>query len=439
MRYQPPDAVYERLSHIGVLQAEVEDIYPCSPGQIEFLTQGNKEDQFWQLMAVRELPKDFDFDRWVQLTTRLTQKHQILRALYLYPDKDDPQTAIQVVLKRPALNLNYQSFETDEDKQQILKTEWEERFDPAKPFVRYTLLVNPNDGTRHLVVKLDHASYDGTLLHVFDDQFKALNNDLPIPRHTPFKQFISHIISTPKQPQLDYWIRLLKNKTFTFPSATSNPRISNTETAHISPFAVIDHLAITNGVTAPIVFQTAYSLLLAHLSGTSDVIYDNLVTGRNVTLDTPQLIDGNCANFLPFHSHVASTEPIQGLLKETQATLWAATENGFVSLGEIYNALGQERASAAAKCLFCFQPFEAASGEPDPMHWVVMKLSRNTMVFNYAVQFEVLKAAAKGEYVLRFGYDERALTKEKARRALDWYVRCLGGMVKGTLVGDLGI
>lgn len=439
MQYQPPDAVYERLSHIGVLQAEIEDIYPCSPGQIEFLTQENREDQFWRLMAVRELPQGFDFDRWIQLTTRLTQNNQILRALYLYTDKDDPQTAVQVVLKHPALNLNYQSFETDEEKQQILKTEWEDRFNPAKPFVRYTLLLNPNDGTRHLVVKLDHASYDGTLLHILDDQFKALNNNLPIPRHTPFKQFISHIISTPKQPQLDYWIRLLKNKNFTFPLATTNPKLSNTETAHIGLSAGIDHLASTNGVTAPIIFQTAYSLLLAHLSGTSDVIYDNLITGRNVALDTPQLIDGNCANFLPFHSHVASTKPIQGLLKETQAAFWAATENGLVSLGEIYNALRRERASAAAKCLFCFQPFEAAPVEQDSMRWVVMKLGRNTMVFNYAVRLEVVKAAAKGEYVLRFGYDGRVFTKKMARKALDWYVQCLGGMVKATLVGELGI
>lgn len=439
MQYQPPDAVYERLSQIGVLQAEVEDIYPCSPGQIEFLTQGNKEDQFWQLMAVRELPDDFDFDRWIQLTTRLTQNNQILRALYLYTDGDNPQTAIQVVLKHPALNLDYQSFETEEEKQQILKTEWEDRFDPAKPFVRYTLLVNPKDGTRHLVVKLDHASYDGTLLHIFDDQFKALNKNLPIPRHTPFKHFISHVISMPKQPQLDYWIRLLENKSFSFPSKLINPKLSKTETAQISISVGIDILASSNGVTVPIVFQTAYSLLLAHLNGTRDVIYDNLVTGRNVAIDNPQLIDGNCANFLPFHSHVAGDKSIEGLLKETQAAFWAATENGLVSLGEIYEALGRERSTSAAKCLFCFQPFEAAPAKQDPIRWIVLKMSKNKMHFNYAIQLEVVKAATKGEYILRFGYDERAFTKEDARMALNWYVGCLGGMVKGTLVEELGI
>ncbi|KAJ5550506.1 non-ribosomal peptide synthetase [Penicillium sp. DV-2018c] len=439
VQYEASDAVWERLSQIGVPKDEVEDIYPCSPGQIEFLTQGNKQEQFWQLMAVRELPKDFDFDRWIQLTTKLTQNSQILRALYVYEQEANVQTALQVVVKSPTLNLRYKSFDTEEEKQQILAAEWEELFDRSKPFVRYTCLVNTGDGTKHLVIKLDHASYDGTLLHIFDDQFKALDKDLPIPRHTPFKDFIGHILSTPKQPQLDYWVHLLENKNFDFPSNVVHPKLSKIEVAKVSTSVGIDNLASSNGVTVPIVFQTAFSLLLAHMSGTRDVIYDNLITGRNVPLDNPQLIDGNCANFLPFLGHLAKDQPIESLLRDTQADFWTSTENGLVSLGEIYNALGCDRSTSAAKCLFCFQPFEAAPIKQDPMRWIVMKMSKNTMFFNYAIQLEVVRTATKGEYMIRFGYDGRAFTDEEARVALDWYVGCLGGMATGTLVEELGM
>lgn len=439
IQYKPSDTVWERLSHIGVRKDEVEDVYPCSPGQIEFLTQGNKQEKFWQLMAVRELPKDFDFHRWIHLTTKLTQNNQILRAFYLYTEEGNVQTAIQVVLKTPTLNLRYKSFDKEEEKQQILAAEWEELFDPGKPFVRYTCLVNTADSTKHLVIKLDHASYDGTLLHILDDQFKALDKDLPIPTHTPFKDFISHVISTPKQPQLDYWVNLLENKNFGFPSNVVHPKISKTEVAKVSTSVGIDNLASSNGVTVPIVFQTAFSILLAHISGTHDVIYDNLVTGRNVPLDNPQLIDGNCANFLPFLGHLTNEQSVESLLKETQAAFWTSTENGLVSLGEIYNALGRDRFTSAAKCLFCFQPFEAAPVKQDPMCWIVMKMSRNTMYFNYAVQLEVIKTGTKGEYMIRFGYDERVFTDKEARLALDWYIGCLGEMATGSLVEELRI
>ncbi|RJE24545.1 Condensation domain protein [Aspergillus sclerotialis] len=439
INYQPTDMVYERLAKTGISTNDVEDIYPCSPGQIEFLTQGNKEEQFWQLMAVRTLSDDFDFDRWVYLTTKLTRNNSILRTLYLYTDEDDPQTAVQVVLKHPVLNLEYRSYSTEEEKQKILESEWEHRFDPAKPFIRYTLLVNSEDGTKDLATKLDHASYDGTLLHIFDDQFKALNQGLPIPKHTPFKDFISHVMNIPKEPQLEYWTSLLQDDSFDYPSSVVDPRLSNVEVAKIGSSTGINELATSTGVTAPIVFQTAYSLLLAHLSGSSNVVYDNLVTGRNVAIDNPQLINGNCANFLPFHCHVAVESPIQELLMSTQSAFWTSTENGLVSLSEIYEALGRDRSTAAAKSLFCFQPFEPVQGEEDHMRWIVMKMSKNRMNFNYALQMEVVKGIDKGEYVLRFGYDERAFTNQDARKALDWYVGCLNGMVKGSSISELGV
>ncbi|KAF4181180.1 hypothetical protein CNMCM7927_000746 [Aspergillus lentulus] len=436
--YQPSQAVYERLVELGVSRNDVEDIYPCSPGQIEFFTQGEKPDRFWQLMAVRTLPNDLDFDRWIYLTTQLTKNNQILRALYLQTDTQNPQTLLQVVLKHPILNLAYRSYRTEEEKQSILEAEWQRPFNPAKPFVRYTLLEN-TQGTRDLVINLHHSSYDGTLLHIFDDQFQALNQNQPIHQPTPFKDFITHFLRTPKQPQLDYWTRLLQNHCFDFPAAVTEPKLSNTEVAKINASLGINDLASSTGVTAPIVFQTAYTLLLAHLSGARDVIYDNLVTGRNVALDNPQLINGNCANFLPYHSHVMEDMPIETLLRITQADFWASTENGLVSLGEIYEALGRDRSTAASKCLFCFQPFEPVTSQQDPMRWIVMKMSKNRMTFNYAIQMEVVKAAAKGEYIVRFGYDERALSSDEARTALAWYTRCLDGMVKRKVVGELEV
>ncbi|GFF44503.1 nonribosomal peptide synthetase 7 [Aspergillus lentulus] len=436
--YQPSQAVYERLVELGVSRNDVEDIYPCSPGQIEFFTQGEKPDRFWQLMAVRTLPNDLDFDRWIYLTTQLTKNNQILRALYLQTDTQNPQTLLQVVLKHPILNLAYRSYRTEEEKQSILEAEWQRPFNPAKPFVRYTLLEN-TQGTRDLVINLHHSSYDGTLLHIFDDQFQALNQNQPIHQPTPFKDFITHFLRTPKQPQLDYWTRLLQNHCFDFPAAVTEPKLSNTEVAKINASLGINDLASSTGVTAPIVFQTAYTLLLAHLSGARDVIYDNLVTGRNVALDNPQLINGNCANFLPYHSHVMEDMPIETLLRTTQADFWASTENGLVSLGEIYEALGRDRSTAASKCLFCFQPFEPVTSQQDPMRWIVMKMSKNRMTFNYAIQMEVVKAAAKGEYIVRFGYDERALSSDEARTALAWYTRCLDGMVKRKVVGELEV
>jgi len=61
-----------------------------------------------------------------------------------------------------------------------------------------------------------------------------------------------------------------------------------------------------------------------------------------------------------------------------------------------------------------------------------MKMNKNRMYFNYTIQLEIRKTATKGEYMVQFLYDERALTKAKAQEALDWYTACLGKMAQGT-------
>lgn len=92
-----PQSIYQALDRCGIDYKEtIEDIYPCSPGQIEFLTQGQKKQQFWNLTACRDLPQDFDLERWIQLTTDLTSKNQILRAMFLMADESEPSSWYQV-------------------------------------------------------------------------------------------------------------------------------------------------------------------------------------------------------------------------------------------------------------------------------------------------------------------------------------------------------
>ncbi|OJJ70923.1 hypothetical protein ASPBRDRAFT_196470 [Aspergillus brasiliensis CBS 101740] len=466
--FQATETMYNQLAQLGITRSEVEDIYPLSPGQIEFLTQGNKPEQFWQLMTVRRLPLDFDFARWISLTTQLTQHNQILRALYLYAEGSrDPRTAVQVILRDATLNLTYHTYNSDEEKQALLDSNWERRFDAARPFVRYALLTDATTGVKDLVIKLDHASYDGTLLHIFDDQFLALARNEPIPECTPFKDYIDYITSLPKQPQLDYWTNLLQpyhNDTTTTPylSTLTNPSLNNIITSPIPASMGIDALATTHNVTPSIIFQTAFSLLLSHLSSTTTshlqgqkqrIVYDTLITARNVPLPSPQTITGTCANFLPFLSTIDPSQSIKSLLQDTQRDFWTSADHAAVSLSEIYEALGVEREVGAAKALFCFQPFEKkfddgnGTEKEDAMRWIVMKMSKNTMKFNYGVQVEVGKGVERGSYVVRFYWDGRVFEsaedkngmdgKDGARRVVELYKKVLEGLGKGDTIGDL--
>lgn len=98
MVYDIPGSVHDELTRLGINPNEdVEDIFPCGPGQIEFLTQGhNTAKQYWQLTVCRPVAPDFDLGLWVDTTKELTSRNQILRTTYLKSDSSKPLSWMQV-------------------------------------------------------------------------------------------------------------------------------------------------------------------------------------------------------------------------------------------------------------------------------------------------------------------------------------------------------
>lgn len=100
VKYDIPQVVLSAIENAGITYNQgIEDIYPCSPGQIEFLSQGHKKQQFWNLTACRELPPDFDFQRWTDITTQLTSRNHIMRTMYYQVNPNDQSSWYQVSLE----------------------------------------------------------------------------------------------------------------------------------------------------------------------------------------------------------------------------------------------------------------------------------------------------------------------------------------------------
>lgn len=444
IKFEVSESVHKQLRLAGLQAADIEEIYPCAPGQVEFLTQGHTEDQFWQLMTVRRVPHDFDLALWTDLTRKLTAANQILRAMYMRQDPADPLSWVQIIVKEPVLDLAVVDCATEDDRDRLIRQHWDQRFAVGKPFVRYLVLKHA-DGAIDICTKLDHAMYDGTLLRIFDDQFAALRDGTPMPKSVAFKDFVQYCAEpSERKRMLGFWKEHLADShhedtaVSTYPEHISQPKVGGVLVDKIE--LPVDAYAQKTGVTASIVFQAAYTLLLSRLSGGStDVTYDYLLTGRNVDMDDPQLINGTCANFLPFRARFDGRKtPLPQLLKNTQNGFWEMTENGLVSLGDIYRALGVDRAQRAAKTLFLFQPFEPAQGAQSSMRWIVMAMSKVTMFVNYAIMFEVFKDG-RGGNKLKLQYDPRLFGPERAKEVMAMYVDIVRDLVERepATTGDL--
>ncbi|OQE16304.1 hypothetical protein PENFLA_c028G04421 [Penicillium flavigenum] len=414
---------YTTLAAAGVQQADIETIYQAPPGVEDFLVRGAKAEQFWQCQTVRPLPDVIDFDRWIETTTELTARNEILRSMWLEVDG----TWLQVVLSKPVLDLQVIPCESEDDKQEKINQTWDGAFEIGMPFIRYRLFVLPN-GERDLLLKIHHAMYDGTLLRIFDDEFKALYKKQPVPETVSFRDYVDYMASTDSEKSLVFWKDLLQDNLPPFPEAkhpiASALKITSTDRK-------VDSFAAHCGITVPIVFQTAFSLLLCRLSGRTDVTYDNLITGRNVDMEEAQTIAGTCANFLPCRSVFNEETTIRELLKDTQSLFWTSTENGNVSLNDIYGSMNQDRDTSASRALFLFQPFDQAPPTANVvekhMRWMVMALSKVRMPIDYALHLEVSKTPVG--YTLKFKYDPGLYSDDRFAGLMEAFLDILEKMM----------
>ncbi|RAH78998.1 acetyl-CoA synthetase-like protein [Aspergillus japonicus CBS 114.51] len=433
------------------VQAAVEDaieayeaIYPCPPGQSEFLAQGARAEPFWSLMTVRSLGYDSDPLQWLAMAKRLTETNDILRTTFL---KHQDQW-YGVVLPDATPIVEFYNASSAEERTHILDAIWQQRFEFGKPFIRYGM-IRMADGEMQVVIKLDHGLYDGTLLRVFDAHCQKYQRDEPVDPFTSFQDFALHIWQRNQtQRTLAFWQQHDK-RPIRFHLAPARPQHTQQEQVRVTSVAVhmiehaqLDQYSRAHGVTVSILFQTIFQLWLARRSGQQAVAFDYLTTGRNIDLPDPQGINGTCANFVPMRSDVAPGLSLADFLRRTQDAFWQYTENSTVAIADIYRAVGLSRAADRNQALFLFQPFEPAAPAAGPdvyPRWLVMARSEVRMPEPYAVVFEVGRTAQPDRYRVKFAYDGSFWTAEETARELATVGRMVGRAVEdpAVSVGEL--
>jgi hypothetical protein len=432
--YRPPSSIYEMLNEKNIGKDDIEYIYPCPPGQTEFLDQGSKDNQNWVVTAVKPFEPHHSIDSYMDLIQQLTRINDILRSTFT---KLPGIGWVGVVLTRPTINFAVRYCDSS-DKDRIVEEIKRERFVFGDVFVRYVLLKYPN-GSRDLIIKMDHGLWDGTSLRIFDETVLALQNSPTIPKNTEFRDFIWNQWHSNKSEALEFWKKVMRGKQRTAPYATdpfTNKILNHVVDAEMD----VNTFARTCRVTPATVFQGVFQLWLAEMTRTSEASYDYLLTGRNVDLPNPQSISGTCANFLPFRLPVDRNATLLSFLHETQDFFWLATKYGNVGLHDIFAAADADREKVGNRVLFLFQPFEPSSGpKRTEMRWVVLAESKSHMPQPYALVEEVHKTLDGYKLVMK--YDDRVYTVHDiqafAKSQMDLLKRFFKVDVEKTKLGNI--
>ncbi|KAI4193807.1 MAG: hypothetical protein LQ350_008133 [Teloschistes chrysophthalmus] len=402
----PPSLKEQILIHGLYMTDDLDYVYPAAPGQVEFLNQGQRRDQYWVLMAVRPLAESTDINKWIEITRELIRLNPILRTTFCKcPDMGKEGGTedewIGVVLKCTNANLSICDCRSYSERTLTIEKIWRKRFSFGEPWVQYALLNTP-DGTPSAQTKAPKATAQVSLLASASLYTLVTNHNVTpsIVFQTAFQLFLMREAGC-RDVCFDY---LLSGRNIDLP----NPQHINGNLANFLPFR-----SILPSATSP-------------PSPCND-------TEGDEAKGTAHQDDNGSGH---------STMSLVAYLKTTQAQFWRNTEHGMLSLDAIYTAAGLSRASYGNRALFLFQPFDPPAGTSPPqetLKYLVLEGSEVRMYQPYALVVEISRRA-EGHLVMVM-YDEDYFQAEGASRVGNEIVRTVESMIEmlGGKDGSIGV
>jgi amino acid adenylation domain-containing protein len=159
-----------------------------------------------------------------------------------------------------------------------------------------------------LIIRLSHAQYDGLSLPVFIQQLHgqdySQNTDIQ-PRQMSY--YVDALTSMNSKPAIDFWSGLLNGSSLT---ALPAP-ISQQKQELAGSFEMMKMPAPTSnrsGYTFMTYLKAAWAMALSKASGSTDIVFGQLISGRSMPLDDIDKVRGPCVNLIPVRVNTEPTE-----------------------------------------------------------------------------------------------------------------------------------
>lgn len=344
------DAVEAKVGVWG--PAVVESAYPCSPLQQGILVSQSKDPSayvvqgVWKICPAEDHP--FRVEQLEEAWHRLVRYHPILRTIFCESSRADGILA-QVVLRDDAAAaapmIQKLLGHEGSDAIQFLRSS-----PPPLPLDRAPVMLNiypaAPGADAYISLQVSHALIDGTSLGVLmGDLQKAYHGELhgsgPV-----YSDYISHVYRKPLAQSLAYWSEVLVDtRPCLFPDLSTTPGVRdlNKITRVVPNVDGMRLLCRTHGVSISNLFQLAWALVLRAFTGSDDICFGYLTSGRDVPVDRIEEVVGPLVSMLICHTNFGAgddAQPALSLLQDIRRGYVDSLPHQHCSLADIQHALG---------------------------------------------------------------------------------------------------
>lgn len=211
-------------------------------------------------------------------------------------------------------------------------------------FVSFTILTS-STGASTLAFRISHAQYDEMCLPILFSQLSALYSGLPVPPSEPFTNHVNHVVQQSIPASVPYWKDLLASSQM----SVFRPNIPLTTRESTSLYAEFDISARPKGITIGSLPTAAWAVVLAKRLQTRDVVFGEVVTGRNLGVAHADRVIGPSWQYAPFRVRFSPETTYLDLLQDVQNQHIASSTHEGMGLEEIVEQCTNWGASADEK------------------------------------------------------------------------------------------
>ncbi|KAF2964673.1 hypothetical protein GQX73_g8896 [Xylaria multiplex] len=294
------------------------DVYPATRLQRRYLDNPATGDP-WPLMPFNiDFPPESDCASLTKACKSLVEHFDIFRTVFVVAAGE----LYQVVLKH--LDVPIEIIQTEETidvaTRAFLDRASQHPVTLGQPLLRISILRKHGSPLR-VILRMSHVFYDGLSLEHILPALHALYNGNNLPAPPKFVQYMQHAANSRKDGY-KFWSSVLQNSTMTTMENISGN--NGQQVAPIGTYCVSKAINVplqagaASGITQATVFTTASALMLSMETGSRDILFGRLVSGRQGLPITCQNLVGPCANQVPTRVRIDGGSNPRELLTEVQ-------------------------------------------------------------------------------------------------------------------------
>lgn len=284
------DKLYDEVQPQLSTSVKIVDAYPCTPLQEGLVALSMRRRELFVPPNICKLPAIVDLDKFKKAWQMTVDSNAILRTRIV---QTSTFGLIQVVLDKQPIewimgdNLN-----------DYLNRNNQAPVGFGSALLRYGIIDDTSSGNKFFVWTIHHAVMDGWSMRLLLNQVDQIYQQVKVGQLAEFNQFISYLMKLDPNVAETFWRKQLADvDAVQFPSllsATYIPRLNNSFVRHIQIPKTLASVA-----TDSTVIQASWALLLGRTTHKNDVVFGQVLAGRNVPVPNIKSINGPTFTTVP--------------------------------------------------------------------------------------------------------------------------------------------